>query len=268
MPALDAIASFQTTVGSTFAAGVMATGDSAQVRNFPQPGLAQLIAAFSDHVTTPREWRVRSPLLHDNVQGIRFYPGQTPSATLLPRQAQQNLEAQDLLTFEQSTAAATGKALTGLSIYYPQLPGAASRLYALGDVDPLIKNIKPVVVQVAAAANTAGQWFDSLITGFENLLHANTDYAVLGIVADQPVAAVAVKGIDTGNLRCAVPGLINSDVTSDYFVRLSLAAGLPLIPVINSANAPATFLSIISSVTLAATLSAQLILAELSRNLG
>lgn len=268
MPALDAIASFQTTVGSTFAAGVMATGDSAQVRNFPQSASARLVAAFSDHVTTPREWRVRSPLLHDNVQGIRFYPGQTPSATLLPRQAQQLLEPQDLLTFELSTAAATGKALGGISIYYDQLPGAASRLYSFGDVDPLIKNIKPVVVQVAAAANTAGQWFDSLLTSFENLLHANTDYAVLGIVADQPIAAVAIKGIDTGNLRCAVPGVINSDVNSDYFVRLSQQNGIPLIPVINSANAPATFVSIIGSATLAATLSAQVILAELSRNLA
>ena len=268
MPALDTIASFQATVGSTFAAGVMATGDSAQVRNFPQPGVAQLVSAMSDHVTSAQAWRVRSPLLHDNVQGIRFFAGQSPSATLLPRQAQQNLEAQDLLVFEQSTAAATGKALTALGIYYPQLPGAMARLYSLGDIDPLIKNVKPVVVTIGAGANTAGQWLDTLITATENLLHANTDYAVLGIVVDTPVACVAVKGIDTGNLRCGVPGVLNADVTSDWFVRLSVAAGLPLIPVINAANAPATFVSIISSAATAAACDAQLILAELSRNLS
>jgi hypothetical protein len=268
MPALDTIASFQTTVGSTFAAGVMATGDSAQVRNFPQPGLAQLVAAYSDHVTGPSPWRARSPLLHDNVQGIRFFPGQSPAATLLPRQVQQGLEAQDLLTFEQSTAAATGKALTALGIYYPQLPGAMSRLYSLADIDPLIKNIKPVIVTIGAGANTAGQWLDTLITATENLLHANTDYAVLGITTDTPVAAIAVKGIDTGNLRCSAPGILNNDVTSDWFVRLSLAAQLPLIPVINAANAPATFVSIISAAATAAILDAQLVLAELSHNLS
>ena len=268
MPALDTIASFQTTVASSFAAGVMATGDSASIRNFPQPSYAQLVAAYSDHVTSVQPWRVRSPLLHDNVQGIRFFPGQTPAATLLPRQVQQKLQAQDLLTFEQSTAAATGKALTALGIYYPSLPGAASRLYGLGDIDPLIRNIKPVAINIAIGANTAGQWFDALITSTENLLHANTDYAVLGIATDNPVAAIAVKGIDTGNLRCSVPGIVNADVTSDWFVRLSLAAELPLIPVINAANAPATFVSIISSATTTVATNVQLILAELSHNLA
>lgn len=268
MPAFDTIASFQTTVGSTFAAGVMATGDSAAIRNFPQPGAAQIVAAFSDHVTSPQAWRVRSPLLHDNVQGIRFFPGQSPSATLLPRAINQPVEPQDLLVFEQSTAAATGKALTALGIYYPQLPGAAARLYSRGDVDPLIKNLKPVVVTIGSGANTAGQWFDALITTTENLLHANTDYAVLGIVTDTPVACVAVKGIDTGNLRCAVPGVVNADVTSDWFIRLSDQTGLPLIPVINAANAPATFVSIISSAATAAATDVQLVLGELSHNLS
>lgn len=268
MPAIDTIANFQTTVASTFAAGVMAPGDSSTIRNFPGAGVAQLLAAFSDHVTTPREWRVRSPLLHDNVQGLRFYPGQSPSATLLPRQAQQELEAQDQLIFEESTAAATGKACVGLAVYYPQLPGAMARLYSLGDIDPLIKNIKPLVVTVGAGANVAGQWLDTVITTTENLLHANTDYAVLGIVVDAPVACVAIKGIDTGNLRVGAPGIINADVTSDWFVRLSLAANLPIIPVINAANAGGTFVSIISAVATAAITNVQLILAELRQNLG
>lgn len=268
MPALDTIANFQTTVGSTFAAGVMAGGDSATVRNFPGASAAQLVAGFSDHVTSPQPWRVRSPLLHDNVQGIRFFPGQSPSATLLPRQAQQLLEAQDQLIFEESTAAATGKALVALEVYYPQLPGAMARLYSFGDIDPLIKNIKPLIVSIGAGANVAGQWLDTVITTTENLLHANTDYAVLGIVVDTALAAVGVKGIDTGNLRCTAPGILNADVTSDWFVRLSLAANLPLIPVINAANAGGTFVSVISSAATAAICDVQLILAELRQNLG
>ena len=144
MPALDTIASYQGTVNSTLAAGVMATGDSATIRNFPDSATALILAAFYDDVTTPLAWRVRSPLLHDNVRGIQFGPGATAPAELFPGFVPQSLEAQDQLTFELSTAAATGKALGALAIYYSQLPGASSRLHSLGDIQGLVKNVKPV----------------------------------------------------------------------------------------------------------------------------
>ena len=268
MGAIDTIASFQTTVGSTYAAGVMATGDSAAVRNAPLNAQPQLVECFYDSVTSPQPCRIRSPLLHDNVQGIRFFPGQSPMATMLPRAINQPLEPQDNLIFELSTAAATGKALLAALLYYPQLPGAVARLYSPGDIDPAIKNIKPVTVTIGSGANTAGQWFDAVLTTTENLLHANTDYAVLGFILDTPVACVAVKGIDTGNLRVGCPGIVNADVTSDWFVRLAQQSGFPTIPVINSTNAPGTFVSIISSATTAAALDATLILGELSHNLS
>jgi hypothetical protein len=268
MPAIDTIASYQGTVASTLAAGVMATGDSSVVRNFPQTGQARIIAAFYDDVTTPLAWRVRSPLLHDNVRGIQFNPGAAAPSSLFPQYAQQRLQPQDQLTFELSTAAATGKALGAISIYYDQLPGAAARLYSPGDIVPLIDNIKPVLVSIGSGANTAGQWLDTVITTTENLLHANTDYAVLGASLDVAVACLAVKGIDTGNLRCAVPGGVNNPYGADFFARLSDTTGLPCIPVINAANAGATFVSIISSAATAAASSFTLYLAELSRNLS
>lgn len=268
MPALDAIASFQTTSGASLAAGVMATGDSATIRNFPQPNAAVLIDALYDDVTSPQAWRVRSPLLHDNVRGIQFTPGTAAPSSILPGFMPQTLEPQDTLTFELSTAASTGKALGALSIYYPQLPGAMARLYSSGDISPLIANIKPVYVAVGSGANTAGQWYDLVITTTENLLHANTDYAVLGIVFDQAVAGIAIKGADTGNLRCVVPGGTNNPYGSSYFVRKSMEFGLPLIPVINAANAGSTFISVISSAATGAAGTVQVLLAELSRNLS
>lgn len=268
MPAIDTIASFQTTVNSTFAAGVMATGDSSVIRNFPPTASAQIVAAFYDDVTTPLGWRVRSPLLHDNVRGIEFQPGATAPAALFPLAIQQRLQAQDALTFELSTAAATGKALGVLLLYYTQLPGAMSRLYGVSDIEPLVVNVKPVLVTIGSGANTAGQWFDSVITTTENLLHANTDYAVLGATFDQAVACLAVKGIDTGNLRVGLPGGVNNPYGPDYFIRLCQQTGLPCIPVINSANAGSTFVSIISSAATAAAGSFTLYLAELGQNLG
>lgn len=268
MPAIDTIASFQTTVGSAFAAGVMATGDSNVVRNSPPTARPSIVAAFYDSVTSPQPWRVRSPLLHDNVQGIRFYPGQSPMQGMLPYGLEQMLEPQDTLTFELSTAATTGKALAALMLYYPQLPGAAARLYMAADIDPLIKNLKPTLVTFGSGSNTAGIWQDLVLTTTENLLHANTDYAVLGFIVDNPVACVAVKGIDTGNLRISCPGVTNAHITSDYFVRQSRLSGLAQVPVINSANAGSTFLSLISSAATAAATDVVVMLAELAHNLA
>lgn len=268
MPAIDTIANFQTTVNSTLAAGVFATGDSGVVRNFPPTARARLLAAFYDDVTTALPWRIRSPLLHDNVDGIQFDPGVAAPTMLLPRAVFQPLQPQDSLTFELSTAAATGKALGAALIYYEQLPGAMARLYNPSDVLGLVENVKPLRVSVGSGANTAGQWLDTVITTTENLLHANTDYAVLGISFTQPVACVAIKGIDTGNLRVAVPGGTNNPQGPEYFIRLSEESGFPCIPVINSANAGSTFVSIVSSAATAAAGVISVVLAELSHNLS
>lgn len=264
MPAIDTIAAYQGTVNSTLAAGVMATGDSASVRALGPGGTARLIAAFYDDVTTPLAARVRSPLLHDPVRGIQFNPGAAAPALLYPSPIPQPLKAQDQLTFELSTAAATGKALLATSIYYQGSGTLPARLFSPGDIYPLIENVKPVLVSVGSGANTAGQWYDLAINTTEDLLHANTDYAVLGITLDVAVAALGVKGIDTGNLRVCCPGGTNNPYGASYFAQLSMWTQLPCIPVVNSANKAATFLSLISSAATGAASSATIYLAELS----
>lgn len=268
MPAIDTIASFQTTVGSTLAAGVMATGDSATVRNFPPSAKALILAALYDDVTAPLPWRVRSPLLADNVDGIEFDPGTAAPSLLLPRGAQQPLQPQDALIFELSTAASTGKALGALSVFYSQLPGATARLYSVGDIDPIIRNIKPLRVAIGSGANTAGQWYDLVATTTENLLRANTDYAVLGITCTAAVAAVGIKGLDTASLRVCAPGGANNPMGPEWFWRLSEESGLPTIPVINAANIGSTFVSLISSAATGAASVVSVMLAELAHNLA
>jgi hypothetical protein len=264
MPAIDTIASFQTTVGSTLAAGVMATGDSATIRNAPLTNLPQLIEAMSDCVTTAMPWRVRSPLLHDVGSGIRFPATTLVSGPLLPMQFAQPLRPQDTLIIELSTAASTGKNVGVLEIFYPQLSGVAARLAMAGDVDNNVKSIKLMQVAIGSGANTAGIWWDQVITTTENLLHANTDYAVLGILTDVAVACLAIKGIDTGNLRVGCPGWIQPNLTAEYFRDLSVASGLPTIPIINAANANGTYVSLMSSAATGAILNATLVLAEMA----
>lgn len=268
MPALDAIASYQGTSGSTLAAGTTATGDSTTIRNFGASAHAYLCGAFYDDVTTPLAWRVRSPLLHDNVQGIRFGPGAAAPAALWPLGVLQELEAQDQLTIELSTAASTGKALGVVQVFYTDLPGATARLRSWGDIAGIIRNVKPVTVAIGSGANTAGQWLDTVITTTENLLRANTDYAVFGATLDVAVAALAVKGLDTGNLRAALPGGVNNPFGPYYFRNLAAETGLPTIPVINSANAGSTYVSIVSAAATAAASTFTLYLAELSQSVG
>jgi hypothetical protein len=192
MPAIDTIASYQGTVASTLAAGTMATGDSASVRALGPGGSARLIAAFYDDVTTPLAARIRSPLLHDPVRGIQFNPGAAAPAMLFPSEIPQPLKAQDQLTFELSTAAATGKALLAASIYYQGSGTLPARLFGWADIAPLVENVKPILVSVGSGANTAGQWLDTAINTNEDLLHANTDYAVLGITLDVAVACLGI----------------------------------------------------------------------------
>jgi hypothetical protein len=69
------------------------------------------------------------------------------------------------------------------------------------------------------------------------LLKGNQDYAWLGSRVGVECAAVCMRGADTGNLRCAVPGNeLAGELTSNWFVSLSRAFGMPLIPVFSSAN--------------------------------
>lgn len=268
MPAIDTIASFQTTVASTYAAGVMASGDSAAIRSFPESQLAHIIDLFYDDVTTPLPARIRSPLLHDNVRGIEVNAGASAPENLFPSAFPQRVYPQDTLTFELSTAASTGKALLAAQVYYDQLPGAAARLFSPGDIQGLVKNVKPLFVAIGSGANTAGQWYDLVITTTESLLAANTDYAVLGIEFDQAVACIGIKGQDTANLRIGAPGSVAPKFGADHFYRKSLETGKPCIPVINAANAGSTYVSLISSAATGAAGTIVLYLAELSQNLG
>jgi hypothetical protein len=98
-------------------------------------------------------------------------------------------------------------------------------------------------------------------------LHANTDYAVLGMWSSVATGIIAIKGIDTGNLRVGKGGGTAIFESSEYFIRISERSGLPCIPVINSANASGTYVSAISVASVAAD-NVTLLLAECGTNTG
>lgn len=224
----------------------MATGDSNAVRSFPFEAGAFLYQTWA---RTPADgtMRIRSPRMHDFVQGIRLRFNANDSRALLPERFAQRLFPQDELTLE---LAGTGAAETGVGvwlIYYRDLPGISAQLRTWEEIAPRIEDYVGQETSITTSA-TAGEWGpgDRLIADFDNL-KANREYAVLGYTVDTPVAAVALRGSDTGNLRVGGPGEVDSIQTRDFFVRLSVEHGTPAIPVFNSANREAILVDAVTN---------------------
>lgn len=246
--------------GAAFTALTPNTGDSFAIRSFGGGAPAYLDDMWA-HEATPGVLRVRSPRLHDNVQGIRARVGVTVARGLLPDEADQLLYAQDVLTVE-ATGGTAETDVGCLLAYYTDLPGIAARVTSWEQVLPRIANVLTAEVAVTGAATT-GDWSAGtpLNTTFD-LLKANVDYAVLGYESDTSVAAVGLRGPDTGNLRVGGPGTSEVLETRNWFIRQSRASGRPYIPIINAANKGST-LAFQCSASASATINVAFILAEL-----
>lgn len=261
--AIDTISGHVANPSGTITAVTMATGDSATVRNFALTDSAFIAAVIRDGATAGSV-QVRSPLLHDNTRGIQFETSEAPAAFLMPRQVGQPIRPNDTLVISASGGSAETE-IVGLVNWYSNMAGAAARLHSWGDISGLIKNIKPVEVSVTASG-TIGTWVDTALNATEDLMHADSDYAVLGYLADTDLSIIAVKGQETGNLRVGGPGPVSTLDISDYFVSMSAKHGLPMIPVINANNRASIYVSVIDNVA-STTSNVQLILAELSQTL-
>ena len=241
MPAIDTIGVFSTQgAASPFPTALAPIpGDSLSVRNFPAGQYAQ-IEALVYSAGGGQRVRVVSPNLHDNQTGLTFEPAEVPAQFLVPQDASVGLQANDQLSVYGGIAAA-GTITGALQVYYSQLPGISARLHSWGDISGNYKYIKSVEVDLNAIAVNA--WSDTLITATENQLHANKDYAVLGYQCSAAIDVVGVKGSATGNLRVCGPGATSTLDISEYFVYMSERNNLPYIPVFNSDDRFAFYVS-------------------------
>lgn len=230
--------------GATYTAVTPASGDSLTVRSFAPTDQA-FIQSFDREGASKGVYRVRSPRLHDNVKGIHIATPETPTLFAVPPYSGQDLYPQDTLIIE-STGGSSEYEVCGLGIYYTNLPGSEARLHSWGDIQSIVEFVDTVEVATTSAA-TPTAWTDTVITTTDNLLRANTDYAVLGYTVDTAIGLVAVKGADTSNFRIGGPGPVKPEFTNDYFVRMSNLTGRPCIPVINAANAANTYVSTIDA---------------------
>ena len=82
---LELLCGFVTAPSTTQTALTMATGDSLQLRSTPEGKKVRMLSPWTDQQTAG-SLRVRSPRLHDNVQGIRLRSVASEVYPLLPLQ--------------------------------------------------------------------------------------------------------------------------------------------------------------------------------------
>src|SRR6266702_1314498 len=179
--------------------------------------------------------RVRSPRLHDNVQGIKYQAQGGRTVNFMGNRPRTKLVPQDVLTVEIGGGAAeTDDAF--LLLYYESLPGSDGRWSTWEQISPRIVDLVTVEVNIAAAA-TLGDWSaGTAINATNDLPKANTDYAWLGYTSALPVGAIALQGPDLGGLKAGGPAANQILETREWWINLDLATPDPYIPVINSAN--------------------------------
>lgn len=245
--ALELLSGRATAPGATFTALTMAAGNSAQIRNAPFDSKILLTSMWAFN-NAAGIFRVRSPKLHDNVQGIRQRITATDPGQVWVPGNRQRLVAQDTLILEITGSAVGGQIEQGqLLIYYDNLPGNDARLI---DPDELMRrSVNVLTNEVAITPGVAGGYSGQVaINSTFDLLKANTDYAILGYSVDAACAAVRVVGPDIANLGVGGPGMVTARwVTERWFYHLSQQNQMPLIPVINSANKGGTLVDIVQN---------------------
>jgi hypothetical protein len=216
----------------------MSGSDSAAVRSFPGDQKAYLLAQWG-YTQVIGNFRIRSPRLHDNVQGIRIRTAATQAdPAIWGGHALQPLYSQDTLIMEVNapTDAAGNLEYGAALIYYPSLNGVAANLISPDQLKKLAQHRigQDVPVTTGAGGGYTGQVaINSSVDNFQ----ANLWYAIEGVVVDTKCAAVRIQGVDIGNLGVLIPGAVATpELTGRWFVALSEKYGLPLIPCFNSAN--------------------------------
>lgn len=234
--AIELVAGQVTNPAGAITALTMNAGNSSTVRNADLSSKVALIQTWANFHNVGM-WRIRSPKLHDNVQGIRFrVPVQQLDPLIVPG-TWQRLVPQDTLTLELNTAAGAG-VIEGAAmlLYYSDLPGNAARLIG---IDELLKRTVNVwTTEISITPGVAGGYSGQVAINstFDNF-KANTDYALVGYMVDTRCTCVRFTSPDFSNLGVGGPGeLTVRHLTDRWFYHLTQQTGIPMIPVFNAAN--------------------------------
>lgn len=254
-----------TNPGATITAVTPNAGDSFTVRSTNMTAGISLLQAWA-FTTTNLLMRVRSPRMHDQAQNMRFQPTASVPHPLMPWAGKQPLYSQDPITVELTGGAAEVD-LAALLVYYNDLPGINARLHTFSEIAPIIQNLTTVEVDLTSSATSGNYSATVAMNGSFDTLVRNVDYAILGYECPTSGHSLGITGVDTGNLRVGGPLTNNEFITTGWFVMLSQFYGLPLIPVINSANVAGVNVDVVAQAT-SASYKVGIHLAQLSQPLA
>jgi hypothetical protein len=224
---------------NTGAAAAAIAGDSLTVKN--GRGRSRIISAWGGNQVAGFQ-QIAFPSAHDTTRGYRTGVA-IGNSLVMPLGMAMPVNAQELLSITIAGSNVAGDVEQAyLLMQYDDVPGMSSRLISPAQLESRVQAITTIE---ASLVSTAGPSYGTpeAINADSDLLRANADYAVLGATVRSDVGAVYMVGPDTANVRIGVPGLSDKhELTSQWFVLMSRAHGLPLIPVINSGNKASTLL--------------------------
>ena len=244
--ALEIVAGFVSNPGATLTTLTTSGGGSNVVRGTDTTKPTWMLSTWAANGTAG-EFRITSPRLHDQAQGIRNRVTAALTAPMTNGHSTigiaQRLYAQDNLTLQLSGGAAEID-LGAILIGYDALDGVAGRFI---DVPTLRKSIVNILTaEVTVTAVSTGLWGGAVAinSSFDTLI-ANTDYALMGAMTDTRGLAIGITAVDFGNLRVGVPAEPTlRDETQNWFVKLAQMFSAPYIPVFNSANKSTTLIDV------------------------
>jgi len=244
--ALEVIAGFVTNPGATLTTLTMSTGLSAVIRGTDTSKGTWMLSTWCFNATAG-EFRITSPRLHDQAQGIRNRVTAAFVGPLVPGHTNagfaQRLYAQDNLTLQLSGGGAELDT-AALLIGYDDLAGIAGRFIDTATLRKAGVNIVTAEVTVTAVATGNFGGAVAINSSFDTLI-ANTDYAIMGGMTDTRGNVIGITAVDFGNLRVGFPAEPSlRDETQNWFIQLSEAFKAPYIPVFNSANKTTTLIDV------------------------
>ena len=234
--AVDTVGFHKTAAAVAGSTATVSSGDSFTIKSFTAPSTAKLVGLYR-HDETGAEGFVQlvSTRFANSTTGVKARSKNSPSVDLLPQYGMQNLYSGDDLTVKLSSSATATKTTFGaFQVYYSNLEGLAARLHNWADIEGNIANL--FTQTVAVDVTVAGTWVTVLAKNTDDLMNADTTYALLGYNTDIAYGVVGLKSQETGNLRICGPGCTTSADTSWYYVSKSVALGMPFIPVVQSNN--------------------------------
>jgi len=248
---LDDITAFKNSLtGGSFEALAAASGESLSLRWLGGSTRCTQLAVWGADSATKCQFSIRSPLLHDNVRGIRYGFMANPTLSATSGKPQffsspywtQDYEPTDTLIIEANGTAADRCVLSQLLKYdSPDIQGA--RLLGYQEVEARLNNIVGILVAPTAAA-TGDFGAAVALNSSDDRLKANTDYALIGATSDLMYTTAVLFGPDTANFNVSWPGSWQEDIQAGWFYELSRNLQMPLIPVINANNKGVTFVKI------------------------